>query len=70
MDEVEGKVKNDHTQWKRSTRCKAADCVEVSLNSGDGAAVRDTKQYPESPTLNFTAEAWTHFVDRLKNDGR
>ncbi|NYH79474.1 hypothetical protein FHR84_002812 [Actinopolyspora biskrensis] len=53
--------------WRKSTRSSggANNCVEVGFTSAS-VAVRDTKDRA-SGMLTVTPEAWTNFVNGIKN---
>lgn len=51
--------------WRRSSHSTAANnCVETALLDPGRLAVRDSKD-PQGPALQFTADAWTDFVQAL-----
>ncbi len=50
-------------QWRRSTRCSAADCVEVAITP-DAVLVRDSKDR-DGPVLALDREAWRSFLQSL-----
>lgn len=52
--------------WFKSSFCGDAGCVEIMV-SGDGVAVRDSKDTTRSPILNFTGDEWRAFVSGVKN---
>lgn len=64
--------------WRKSSYSNSsANCVEVAVAAGPGAAgaarrpvvgVRDSKAGGNSPVLEFGAAAWTRFLAQLKND--
>jgi hypothetical protein len=55
-------VKNINVpEWRKSSRCGTAACVEVA-KVADRYLVRDSKS-PESATLSFTTDEWSAFVD-------
>jgi hypothetical protein len=48
--------------WRKSSRCDSATCVEVGVaDRGKIVAVRDSKQ-TSGPILRFTADEWSSFV--------
>lgn len=47
--------------WRKSSRCGTTTCVEVAKVSGQ-YLVRDSKR-PDAPSLSFTQEEWTAFVE-------
>jgi hypothetical protein len=51
--------------WKKSSRCEAAACVEVSFE-GDEVLVRDSKN-PNGPVLRFTREEWAAFTAGVRD---
>ncbi len=61
---------SEHTpapDWRRSSRCSSGSCVEVARRK-NVFLVRDSKD-PASPHLNFPADSWREFIDRVKTDG-
>jgi len=56
--------RRDELVWKRSSRCDAGACVEVSA-ADEAVAVRDSK-LADSPILWFSSAGWTAFLDALK----
>ena len=53
--------------WRKSTRSSGGDnCVEVATNLDGVVPVRDTKDR-DGGTLAFGPEAWTAFVDGVKD---
>jgi hypothetical protein len=53
-------------QWRRSTRCESASCLEVA---NDGTTVRmRNSTHPDGPELSFTTDEWVTFLNGLKND--
>ncbi|MFI5494382.1 DUF397 domain-containing protein [Actinoplanes sp. NPDC051859] len=54
-------------QWRKSTYCSNATCVEVARVE-DNYLIRDSKS-PAIAPLTFTAEEWTAFV-RGVNEGQ
>ncbi len=50
--------------WRRSTRCEGGQCVEVA-QSGAAVVVRDSKD-PDGPTLAFSLEEWSGFLNGLR----
>ncbi|GAA4163983.1 hypothetical protein GCM10022251_47600 [Phytohabitans flavus] len=50
----------ERLQWRKSTRCDNATCVEVAESAG-GVVLRDGKD-PTGPRLTFTARQWTAFL--------
>jgi hypothetical protein len=51
-------------QWRRSSQCGNATCVEVAEVDGH-VLVRDSKN-PEVTPFSFTREEWTAFVAGVK----
>lgn len=51
-------------EWKRSSFCSDAACVEV-IRLGDNVAVRDSKHLDRQP-LRFTEREWSAFVRGVK----
>jgi len=51
------------TVWRRSRRCEAGACVEVSGDQ-DKVLIRDSKD-PDGPVLTFTAGFWEWLLERL-----
>jgi len=51
-------------EWRRSTRCADAACVEVA-RAGSLVAVRDAKA-PERAPLEYTAREWAAFIAGVK----
>lgn len=56
---------NRELNWRRSTRCEAAYCVEVATIRSR-VLVRDAKLGEDSPVLAFDPDAWTAFVASLR----
>lgn len=58
----------DGAQWRKSSYSgtNGGNCVGVSSNLPGIVAVRDTKDR-EGPALGFTADAWSAFVQGVKN---
>jgi Domain of unknown function (DUF397) len=53
--------------WRKSRHSNGqASCVEVAI-TGQGVAVRDTKDRP-GPVLCFTPATWTAFTTSIKTD--
>ena len=50
----------DQLDWRKSSRCGNATCVEVAKGN-DGVFVRDSKK-PEL-VLSFTPQEWAAFID-------
>ena len=48
------------SEWRRSSRCAADSCVEVSL-AGDRVALRDSKD-GNGPVLEFDRSEWAEFL--------
>ena len=55
----------DHGQWRRSSRCSDASCVEVSAGEG---VVRVRSSAQPDVELPLTAEQWRSLVDAVKAD--
>ncbi|NEA21934.1 DUF397 domain-containing protein [Actinomadura bangladeshensis] len=57
--------------WRKSTLSGGADedssCIEVAPMRDHGIAARDSKD-PHGPVLHFTADEWTAFLTRIKQD--
>nr|WP_202806423.1 DUF397 domain-containing protein [Kribbella catacumbae] len=54
--------------FRRSSRCNATNnCVEVAHRPGVGVAIRDSKNGPTGPVLQFTTREWDDFLDGAKN---
>jgi len=51
-------------QWRKSTRCGSAACVEVA-KVDDGYLVRDSKN-PDGAVLSFTEREWAAFVEAVE----
>ena len=49
----------------KSSRSESMNCVEAAHRDGE-VLVRDSKS-PDRLVLNFTPEAWTHFIKEVKN---
>ncbi|RJQ78767.1 DUF397 domain-containing protein [Pseudonocardiaceae bacterium YIM PH 21723] len=47
------------TQWRKSSKSQAGNCVEVA-RSGGSIAVRDSKA-PDAGILQFPQESWRRF---------
>ncbi|QPP09892.1 DUF397 domain-containing protein [Streptomyces bathyalis] len=56
-----------NSSWRKSSYSngQGGDCLEVAVGVHGFAPVRDTKR-PDGPTLEFTAAAWSAFVDDVK----
>jgi predicted secreted Zn-dependent protease len=52
-------------EWRRSTRCTDAGCVEVA-RIGAIVAIRDSKS-PAQEALNYTAKEWEAFIAGVKS---
>jgi hypothetical protein len=53
----------DAPDFRRSSYCDSAGCVEVAALPGDQIAVRDAKDpHPEAPVLRFTVAEWNVFL--------
>ncbi|GAB7043209.1 MULTISPECIES: DUF397 domain-containing protein [Catenuloplanes] len=52
-------------QWRKSTYCDTASCVEVADLSRGVIGLRDGKN-PSGPVLRFSAAEWHAFLDMLK----
>ena len=55
----------DHAQFKTSSFCSAAACVEVARLADGHVAVRDNKNLGR-PALVFTADEWSAFIAGAK----
>ncbi|MGW1600877.1 DUF397 domain-containing protein [Streptomyces eurythermus] len=55
MTEVEGAF------WKSSYSGQHGDCVEVADTTGNGRAVRDSKQH-DGPLLTVSRDSWQAFI--------
>jgi Domain of unknown function (DUF397) len=53
--------------WKVSSRCEAANCVEVLVEQ-DRVAVRSSA-LRSGPSVQFDPVAWMDFIRHLKNAG-
>jgi hypothetical protein len=55
-------------KWRKSSYSSnnGGACVEVCTSGPDAVAVRDSKDR-EGPVLGFTPEAWSVFVQGIKN---
>jgi hypothetical protein len=51
-------------QWRRSSYCADATCVEVAELDGD-FLMRDSKN-PEQQFLQFSQDAWRQFVEAVQ----
>jgi hypothetical protein len=51
-------------EYKTSSFCSGADCVEVGVRQGGVVAVRDTKD--RSRELTFSPQEWAAFVSGIK----
>jgi hypothetical protein len=56
-----------NSSWRKSSYSngQGGDCLEVADNVSGFVPVRDTKR-PGGPTLEFTAAAWSAFVEDVK----
>jgi Domain of unknown function (DUF397) len=53
----------DAPDFRRSSFCGDAGCVEVAALAGDQIAVRDAKDArPDAPVLRFTTTEWNAFL--------
>lgn len=50
-------------EFKRSSRCESAQCVEVAVGK-DAVAIRNS-EHPETQ-LRFTPEQWEKFIANVK----
>ncbi|GAA3346166.1 hypothetical protein GCM10020358_56120 [Amorphoplanes nipponensis] len=57
----------EQLEWRKSSFCAAANCVEVA-QLAEQILVRDSKN-PTAAPLSFTTEEWSAFV-RGVNDGQ
>jgi hypothetical protein len=55
-------MNSNSVEWRKSSRCANAACVEVAKIDDDQYLVRDSKN-PDGAPLSFTAEEWSAFVD-------
>ncbi|MFC5231790.1 DUF397 domain-containing protein [Pseudonocardia zijingensis] len=53
-------------EYRTSSFCSGADCVEVGVLPGGAVAVRDTKD--RSRQLTFSSQEWAAFVAGIKRD--
>ncbi|GAA4510785.1 MULTISPECIES: DUF397 domain-containing protein [Nonomuraea] len=53
--------------WKTPS-CNNGSCIAVAMLPDGRIAVRDTK-HRDGPVLNFSAEAWEDFIEKLKKSG-
>lgn len=57
--------------WRKSSHSSGEDdnssCIEVAPTRNHGIAARDSKD-PHGPALHFTADEWTAFLSRIKQD--
>ena len=56
---------NSVPNWRKSSKCGNATCVEVAKIDADTYLIRDSKR-PENPALSFTGEEWTAFVEGVQ----
>ncbi len=55
-------------KWRKSSYSgDQGNCVEVAALPDGGHAVRDSKD-PNGPVLQFTADEWASFMDRIRSD--
>lgn len=52
--------------WRKSSNSGDTDCVEVALHT-KLIGVRDTKDTGTGPILACTRDAWTSFVEGVRN---
>jgi hypothetical protein len=57
-------MKSTGLQWRKSSRCDTASCVEVAV-TGTGIAMRDSKA-PHQSHLELSRQDWKAFVAGLK----
>jgi hypothetical protein len=57
----------DNSTWRKSSYSgsNGGDCVEIAVLSGDGRAVRDSKD-PGGPVLAFAPNDWRAFTVAIK----
>jgi hypothetical protein len=57
--------------WHKSSYSggQGGDCLEVAVDHPTLIPVRDSKTAPRGPKLVFRPEAWSAFVENLKNPG-
>jgi hypothetical protein len=53
--------------WRKSSYSETGNCVEVARGPY-GVVVRDSKA-PVGPRLRFGADAWSAFIDAVRDDG-
>ncbi len=54
-------------QWRKSTYCDTASCVEVASLSGQLIGLRDGKD-PSGPVLRFSSAEWHAFLGMVKTN--
>jgi hypothetical protein len=56
-------------RWTKSSRCDASTCLEVGYDQSrpDLVLLRDSKSH-DGPTLAFTPEAFSNFLEWVKRD--
>jgi hypothetical protein len=60
----------DGVTWRKSSHSgsNGGNCVEIAVLSGDGRAVRDSKD-PGGPVLAFPPDDWRAFTVAIKAGG-
>jgi hypothetical protein len=61
-----GDVSKAGPEWRRSSRCDSATCIEVLVTAA-AVAIRDGKD-PDGPMLRFAPRAWQAFIEGVKGD--
>jgi hypothetical protein len=61
---------NKYTGWHKALASGSGEnCVEQAANiETGGAGVRDTKQKSSGPVIDFSATAWTAFIDGVSTN--
>lgn len=52
--------------WRRSSRCERAHCVEVRLND-EHVEVRDSKAGQNAPVQRYTSAEWDAFLSDARD---
>lgn len=56
-----------NSDWRRSSRCQHADCVEIAVMPGS-VLIRDSMLGDEGPVLTFSSVQFRSFVNAVKEN--